>query len=589
MSRRTYLQKQKSADHALRLPSGSSATGRPALSAGRPLDTSARAALEPRFRHNFADMRVQSDGDLVAAQALEAAPAGVSSGTTSLSISQRGDACEQEAERVAKQVVGAIAGPPADYRATPTRLAPAAAGSVQLQAEPGAGQPAPQLGLGHAQPGGHQLPAMLREPMEAAFGADFGGVRVHADATSDALSRMLSARAFTTRGDIFFRAGAYDPGSYAGQELLAHELTHVVQQQSSGQAALNRYQVEGPEEWNDPVHEMITQQALRQAGVIGKDAKYSDPAAWEYTRGAFWNDDPQGQLFDGRKSFSTGYEWTSQFWDYEAKAAAGQKFGPNDPLLARSHFGDLQFIHGMAAEEGETAEETRKKMMLWTDFTAKVAAGEIKGDTKIGDLGKDMGEFKTLFEKQKDQDIKQLFGVEDEKGDVQKRAAGSLLHLIQDSYAEGHVEREDLGDGRKGSVISFHSYANQDHDKHGKSDQMSGYWDTESNLEATPGARDAIDQSAAVMKLLKEGKSSAEITQYVNQNVLALHDPTRDADTGDAYKKEPPEPSWWDKTKQAAGDLWQGAKGKVSEAWSWLTGSTDAGDYPLPADDQRYT
>ncbi len=243
----------------------------------------------------------------------------------------------------------------------------------------------------------------------------------------------------------------------------------------------------------------------------------------------------------------------------------------------------------MAAEEGETAEETRKKMMLWTDFTAKVAAGEIKGDTKIGDLGKDMGEFKTLFEKQKDQDIKQLFGVEDEKGDVQKRAAGSLLHLIQDSYAEGHVEREDLGDGRKGSVVSFHSYANQDHDKHGKSDQMSGYWDTESNLEATPGARDAIDQSAAVMKLLKEGKSSAEITQYVNQNVLALHDPTRDADTGDAYKKDPPEPSWWDKTKQAAGDLWQGAKGKVSEAWNWLTGSTDAGDYPLPTDDQRYT
>jgi hypothetical protein len=66
--------------------------------------------------------------------------------------------------------------------------------------------------------------------MEPAFGTDFGGVRVHADAESDALSRELSARAFTSGRDVFFRQGAYDPGSSGGQELLAHELTHVVQQ-----------------------------------------------------------------------------------------------------------------------------------------------------------------------------------------------------------------------------------------------------------------------------------------------------------------------------------------------------------------------
>jgi hypothetical protein len=66
--------------------------------------------------------------------------------------------------------------------------------------------------------------------MERAFGADFSGVRVHHDAHADALSRPLQARAFTTGQDIFFSQGAYRPGTSSGQELIAHELTHVVQQ-----------------------------------------------------------------------------------------------------------------------------------------------------------------------------------------------------------------------------------------------------------------------------------------------------------------------------------------------------------------------
>lgn len=67
--------------------------------------------------------------------------------------------------------------------------------------------------------------------MERALGADFGGVRVHTDERADALNRSLRARAFTTGADIFFRRGAYDPASPGGREVLAHELTHVVQQQ----------------------------------------------------------------------------------------------------------------------------------------------------------------------------------------------------------------------------------------------------------------------------------------------------------------------------------------------------------------------
>ncbi|MCP2729469.1 eCIS core domain-containing protein, partial [Limnofasciculus baicalensis] len=81
-----------------------------------------------------------------------------------------------------------------------------------------------------ARGGGQSLSENIREPMEEAFGADFSGVKVHTDGQSDQLNQSIQARAFTTGQDIFFRQGQYDPGSQGGQELLAHELTHVVQQ-----------------------------------------------------------------------------------------------------------------------------------------------------------------------------------------------------------------------------------------------------------------------------------------------------------------------------------------------------------------------
>ena len=86
--------------------------------------------------------------------------------------------------------------------------------------------------------GGQALDSTVQVQMESAFGTDFGGVRVHADGEADGLNRALSARAFTTGQDIFFRQGEYAPGSSRGKELLAHELTHVVQQRDGMQYKL---------------------------------------------------------------------------------------------------------------------------------------------------------------------------------------------------------------------------------------------------------------------------------------------------------------------------------------------------------------
>jgi hypothetical protein len=80
--------------------------------------------------------------------------------------------------------------------------------------------------------GGQPLDSAVQTKMGDATGHDFSDVKVHTDPESHALNEELSAKAFTTGQDIFFREGAYQPGSGAGQELIAHELTHVVQQSS---------------------------------------------------------------------------------------------------------------------------------------------------------------------------------------------------------------------------------------------------------------------------------------------------------------------------------------------------------------------
>ena len=77
---------------------------------------------------------------------------------------------------------------------------------------------------------GTALPEKLRRDLEPRFGADFSDVRVHTGSRADALNRSLQARAFATGTDLFFRNGEYSPTSQAGQETIAHELAHVVQQ-----------------------------------------------------------------------------------------------------------------------------------------------------------------------------------------------------------------------------------------------------------------------------------------------------------------------------------------------------------------------
>ncbi len=118
-------------------------------------------------------------------------------------------------------------------------------GTVQRRASPAGGGAASQLSsaVAHriqatARQGGDTLPAGTRSAFEPRFGGhDFSGTKVHTGAAADRLARDLGAEAFTVGNHMFFAANRYEPASPAGHKLLAHELTHVVQQARGGGAA----------------------------------------------------------------------------------------------------------------------------------------------------------------------------------------------------------------------------------------------------------------------------------------------------------------------------------------------------------------
>jgi hypothetical protein len=87
-----------------------------------------------------------------------------------------------------------------------------------------------EAAIQRARGSGQPLDGAVQAEMGKTLGHDFSAVRVHTDGEADALNRQLSAKAFTTGHDIFFRQGEYHPGYGGGQELIAHELCHVVQQ-----------------------------------------------------------------------------------------------------------------------------------------------------------------------------------------------------------------------------------------------------------------------------------------------------------------------------------------------------------------------
>ena len=141
-----------------------------------------------------------------------------------LTIGASNDPLEQEADRVADQVLAAPTNPAASGVPPHIQRSPG---------QPSAPADTAPASIDHALAGpGSPLDPALRQDMEQRFGYDFSRVRMHSGAAAEQSAREVNANAYTVGHDVVFRAGRFAPATHEGRRLLAHELAHVVQQSS---------------------------------------------------------------------------------------------------------------------------------------------------------------------------------------------------------------------------------------------------------------------------------------------------------------------------------------------------------------------
>jgi phage-related protein len=149
------------------------------------------------------------------------------------------------------------------------------------------------------QQGGGPLPSEIRAYMEPRFGADFSSVRIHTDDQAGRTAQDIQAHAFTMGEHIAFAPGAYRPESTEGKKLLAHELTHVVQQRGGSEGAtaqqkVRRIYIPGISEMVDAAGNFLADQGWR---IVRSLNPALEPIL---RRGPFnWLKDQLGAAFNG--------------------------------------------------------------------------------------------------------------------------------------------------------------------------------------------------------------------------------------------------------------------------------------------------
>lgn len=175
-----------------------------------------------------------------------------------LTIGQPGDIYEQEADRVAEQVIR-MPDPSttgrkgvSKYNQVPRIQRMCTECDEELQRQPVEEEeeevlqtkgvsgetpevtPSVETQINSISGGGQPLPESVRAFFEPRFGQNFSPVRVHADTQASESAQSVNALAYTVGQDIVFGAGQYEPDTVAGKRLIAHELAHTIQQSSSG-------------------------------------------------------------------------------------------------------------------------------------------------------------------------------------------------------------------------------------------------------------------------------------------------------------------------------------------------------------------
>lgn len=239
-----------------------------------------------------------------------------------LKVGAPGDKYEREADRVADRIMGMAADGEVHVSRGGERLqrrcAACASGqglcgeceqeqNPELRRQPASGQ-TPRIGprarakIHYLNYGGRPLPDDTRSFFESRFGRDFSRVRVHTDTAAEESARDINAQAFTHGRHIVFAAGKFDPASGAGQRLLAHELTHVIQQSGGErgsmplQAASEDMVQRTPQGLDDPIHAPLIEEYRRQHGLppggVDEQGRPVGPSAGEIKYGGLLQQPP---------------------------------------------------------------------------------------------------------------------------------------------------------------------------------------------------------------------------------------------------------------------------------------------------------
>src|SRR5260370_216726 len=216
-----------------------------------------------RFGHDFSRVPIHSLQTSVPQMKLE--------------VNQPGDVYEQEADQVTEQLMrmpdrGPSVSDDEDEAKTSLMLKQ----SSEPQADTGADISSVPLVV-HAvlnSGGGQPLDTTTRAFMEPRFGHDFSRVRIHTDAQAAESARTVNALAYTVGRDVVFGARQYAPQNSKGRRLLAHELTHVVQQNTNTDAPqLQRKMVLGSEKDAEAFKWFLTANDAQNFSFAGKKGK----------------------------------------------------------------------------------------------------------------------------------------------------------------------------------------------------------------------------------------------------------------------------------------------------------------------------
>ena len=189
-----------------------------------------------------------------------------------------------------------------------------------------------------------------------------------------------------------------------------------------------------------PLHETIAIAAFIRSKVhfpVGVKYDNLTQKQWEFIRGLIWNDDPSCLLlnnsYGNNHDFGIGYAWYDAFIH-----------GPDNCMTKRSHFGDLQFLHAMATKAGEQAETTKQHLMEWLEIMYKLACG----DQGISPTDQLASKFPSHFDNSTTPNgsatLRELIlATTPSYGwvNLERRALGICLHIVQDSYTIGHAQR----------------------------------------------------------------------------------------------------------------------------------------------------